>query len=246
MERETDRRRAPLVGYVALVVAGGLAAVWASGWPRPAPEMLPLVFWLLANLLCEILWLPAPAGRGYLSMGTASNFATLLVLPAGPAVAVTALAGALADTVFRRRAWYQVLFNMGMCAVAVAVASHVFDATGGHRAGADAMVSPLNALPLLMAAAAFFLANTWLVAGVVCIHQGRAFLEVWRSQFAFNFAILGTGVLLALGFFFAILFLTWGYLSAFVAAATAYFVRDAYTRFVREMEGGPGALGASP
>ena len=245
MERTTDRRNIPLAGYVALVVAGGVAAGWASAWSTPAPETLALLFWLLANVLCEILWLPAPAGRGYLSMGTASNFATLLVLPAGPAVAVTALAGACIDAVSRRRKWYQVLFNMGMCAIAVASASHVFSALGGSRAGPDAIVSPLNAGPLAAAALVFFLANTWLVAGVVSLHQGRAFIEVWRTQFAFNFALLGTGVLLVLGFFFAILFLTWGYMSAFVAAATAYFVRDAYSRFVREVESGPGTLGAS-
>jgi hypothetical protein len=231
---------------VALVVAGGAAAVWASEWPRPAPATLGLLFWLLANFLCEILWLPTPSGKGYLSMGTASNFATLLVLPVGPAVAVAALAGALADAVFRGREWYKVLFNVGMCAIAVAAASHVFAAAGGRRAGVDELVSPLNAFPLLVAAMTFFLANTWLVAGVVSIHQRRAFLEVWHTQFAFGFALLGTGVLLAMGYFFAILFLTWGYVSAFVAAATAYFVRDAYTRVVREMERGPGGLGTAP
>jgi hypothetical protein len=237
---------APLVGYVALVVAGGAAALWSAGWPNPAPELLALLFWLLANVLCEILWLPTPSGRGYLSMGTASNFATLLLLPVGPAAAVSALAGAFADVVFRRRRWYQVLFNMGQCAVAVAAASHVFAALGGARDGPDALVSPLNAAPLLAAALTFFLANTWLVAGVVSIHQSRAFVEVWRTQYAFNFALLGTAVLLLLGYFFAILFLTWGYASAFVAAATAYFVRDAYSRFVREMDGGPDALSAAP
>lgn len=246
MEDARNRSPVPLVGYVALVVAGGVAAAWASDWPSPAPAMLGLLFWVLANFLCEILWLPAPSGKGYLSMGTASNFATLLVLPVGPAIAVTVIAGALADAIFRRRAWYQVLFNMGMCAIAVAAASHVFAAAGGGRAGVDQLVSPLNAFPLLASALTFFLANTWLVAGVVSIHERHAFLEVWRTQFAFGFALLGTLVLIVMGYFFAILFLTWGYVSAFVAAATAYFVRDAYTRIVREIERGPGGLGAAP
>jgi hypothetical protein len=231
---------------VALVVAGGAAAVWSAGWPVPAPILPALLFWLLANLLCEILWLPAPSGRGYLSMGTASNFATLLLLPVVPAIAVCALAGAFADLVFRHRRWYQALFNMGQCAIAVAAASHVFSSLGGSSSGDDALVSPLNAAPLFAAALTFFLANTWLVAGVVSIQRGREFVEVWRTQFAFNFALLGTAVLLLLGYFFAILFLTWGYASAFVAAATAYFVRDAYSRFVREVDGGTGAVGTAP
>jgi hypothetical protein len=231
---------------VALVIAGGAAAFLATRWPDPGPEALALLFWLLANLLCEVLWLPTPSGRGYLSMGTASNFATLLLLPVAPAIAVCALAGALADTLFRRRVWYQVLFNMGQCAVSVAAASQIFAAIGGSTSGPDALVSPLNAAPLLVAAATFFLANTWLVAGVLSVQRGQPFVRIWRTQFAFNFALLGTGVLLVLGFFFAILFLTWGYASAFVAAATAYFVRDAYSRFVREVESGPGALGTAP
>lgn len=238
-------RAFPIVGYVTLVVVGGVAAFLSARWPAVAPEPLALLFWLLANVLCEILWLPTPSGRGYLSMGTASNFATLLLLPVAPAIVACALAGAAADVLFRRRRWYQVLFNMGQCTIAVAAASHVFSALGGVRSGADEILSPLNALPLLAAALTFFLANTWLVAGVVSIQRGRPFAEVWRTQFAFNFALLGTAVLLLLGYFFAILFLTWGYASAFMAAASAYFVRDAYSRFVRELEG-PGVSGAAP
>jgi len=139
-----------------------------------------------------------------------------------------------------------VLFNMGMCAIAIASASHVFAALGGNRSGPGEIVSPLNAGPLAAAALTFFLANTWLVAGVVSLQHRRPFVAVWRTQFAFNHAVLGTGVLLVLGYFCAILFLTWGYMSAFIAAAAAYFVRDAYGRFVREVVDGPGALGTPP
>jgi hypothetical protein len=244
--RPAGKARATLTGYVALIVAGGAAALCASGWPSPPPALVALLFWTLANILCEVLWLPAPEGRGYLSMATAANFATLLILPPGAAIATTALAGGLADAVFRRRRWYQVLFNMGMTSISVAAASQVFTALGGVRGGADEILSPLNALPLLLAAVTFFLANTWLVAGVVAISQGGSFPDVWRTQFAFNYALLGGVVLLALGWFFAILFLTWGYLSAFLAAATAYFVRDAYSRFIREMTDPRPTLGPTP
>ena len=246
MARPAGNSRALLWSYVALIITGGAASLWASGWPSPPPALVALVFWTLANVLCEILWLPAPEGRGYLSMATAANFATLLVLPPGAAIATTALAGGLADAVFRRRRWYQVLFNMGMTSISVAAASQVFTALGGVRGGADEILSPLNALPLLLSAATFFLANTWLVTGVVAISQGGSFPEVWRTQFAFNYALLGAVVLLVLGYFFAILFLTWGYLSAFLAAATAYFVRDAYGRFVREMTEPHPTLGPTP
>jgi hypothetical protein len=54
-----------------------------------------------------VLWLPAPKGRGYLSMANAANFATLILLSASSAVCVTAGAGLFADVLFRKRKWYQ-------------------------------------------------------------------------------------------------------------------------------------------
>jgi len=40
----------------------------------------------------------------------------------------------------------------------------------------------------------------------------------------------------SLGYLFAILFLTWGYMSAFIAVIATYFIRDAYFRYVADME----------
>src|SRR5512145_2229505 len=144
-----------LTAYIAVVVGAGGAALWSLGAPDPTIGALALLFWFLANLLGEALWLPAPKGHGYLSMANAANFATLLLLPASPAVAVTATAGFVADLVFRRRKWYQALFNFGMCAVTVAAASAVFRKTGGTSASLELLVSPLNAMPLLAAALAY-------------------------------------------------------------------------------------------
>src|SRR5262245_38187327 len=94
-----------LTGYVVLVVAAGGAALLGFGAPDPTLGALSLLFWLLANLLGEVLWLPAPKGRGYLSMANAANFATLILLPIALAVPVTALAGFMGCLAFRRRAW---------------------------------------------------------------------------------------------------------------------------------------------
>jgi magnesium-transporting ATPase (P-type) len=225
-----------LVAYVAAVVAGGFATLWATGFGNPPPEALPFLFWLLANLLGEVLWLPAPRGRGYLSMATAANFAAIIVLPASFAIAVTALAQALADVLFRRRRWYQVLFNFGMCSVTVFVASMTFTGLGGAHDGVEALLSPLNAGPLAAAAIAYFAVNTSLVAGAIALHKRHNFASVWRTSFGFGYQIFGIATLTLLGYFFAVLFFTWGYLSAFLAAAATYFVRDAYVRYVREQD----------
>src|SRR5438045_9047443 len=91
-----------LIEYVALVILAGLVLAWEAWSPGQAgAEPMTLLFWILANMLGELLCLPAPKQRGYLSMATAANFATLLVLPVSLAVTVTVLAGALVELLLR-------------------------------------------------------------------------------------------------------------------------------------------------
>ena len=220
--------------YVAMVVLAGAAAMAVAGMPDLAVGWLPLLFWLLANVLGEVLWLPAPKGRGYLSMANAANFATLLILPMSLAVPVTALAGFLGDLAFRRRAWYRALFNAGMCSVTVFASAWVFRACGGQSGSLETLTSPLNALPLAAATATYFLVNTWLVSGVIAIHRDHNVWLVWRESFAFAYELTGVVVLHLLGFVFAALFHTWGYMSAFVAVFLTYFIRDAYVRYTAD------------
>jgi MASE9 len=220
--------------YVTLVVAAGGLALWAAGAPDPTLGPLPLLFWFLANLLGEVLWLPAPKGRGYLSMANAANIATLILLPISTALLLCAAAGLVADFVFRRRAWYQGMFNFGMCASTVFVAATVFHFAGGQSRNVSDLVSPLNAIPLFLTAFTYFLINAGLVAGVVGLNSGGSVREVWRTSFAFPYELAGALVLNLLGYLFAILFLTWGYMSAFVAVIATYFIRDAYVRYVRD------------
>jgi hypothetical protein len=235
-----------LTAYITVVVAAGGVALWRFGAPDPTVGALALLFWFLANLLGEVLWLPAPKGRGYLSMANAANFATLILLPVSAAIGVTALAGLVADLVFRRRKWYQGLFNFAACAVTVGAASVVYTKTGGANSLVEDLLSPLNALPLFLAAVTYFMINTWLVSGVVSLETGRPLWNVWRTSFAFSYEMVGAVVLKLLGYLFAILFLTWGYMSAFLAVIATYFVRDAYIRYVSQIEGTPARAERQP
>ena len=235
-----------LIEYVALVILGGLVLAWEAWSPGQAgAEPLTLLFWVLANMLGELLWLPAPKQRGYLSMATAANFATLLVLPVSLAVTVTVLAGALVDLMFRHRRWYQVLFNASVCCIAVFAASRVFTTVGQGRDGLENLLSPLNAGALALSAVTYFLINTWLVTGVVSLDQRLKACNVWATNFASRREVLGSFVLFVLGLFFAALFLAWGYMSAFIATIATYFVRGAYNRY---MEGrmAPAATASRP
>src|SRR5260221_4351843 len=100
-----------LIEYGALGILGALVLAWEA-WPpgQAGAEPMTLLFWVLANMLGELLWLPAPKQRGYLSMATAANFATLLVLPVSLAVTVTVVAGALVDLIFPPPPRYHDLF----------------------------------------------------------------------------------------------------------------------------------------
>ncbi|TMQ61593.1 MAG: hypothetical protein E6K75_01015 [Candidatus Eisenbacteria bacterium] len=228
-----------LIEYVALVILGGLVLAWEAWSPGQAgAQPLTLLFWVLANMLGELLWLPAPKQRGYLSMATAANFATLLILPVSLAVTVTALAGALVDLGFRRRRWYQVLFNAAVCCIAVFAASRVFTTICQGRDGLENLLSPLNVGALLLSATTYFLLNTWLVTGVVSLDQKLPACHVWATTFASGQEVLGSFVLFALGLLFAALFLAWGYTIVFPTAVATWFVRQAYGRY---LEGRPGA-----
>lgn len=222
-----------LIEYVAVVILGGLVLAWEAWSPGQAgAEPLTLLFWVLANMLGELLWLPAPRQRGYLSMATAANFATLLVLPVSLAVTVTVLAGALVDVLFRHRRWYQVLFNASVCCVAVFSASSVFTRISQGQDGLENLLSPLNAGALALSAVTYFLINTWLVTGVVSLDQKLKPAQVWSTTFASPQEVLGSFVLFTLGLLFAALFLAWGYMSAFLATIATYFVRGAYNKYI--------------
>ena len=94
----------------------------------------------------------------------------------------------------------------------------------------------MNAVPLLAAAVTYFMLNTWLIAGVVALHSNQPVWTVWRTSFAFGYEMVGAVVLKLLGYLFAILFLTWGYMSAFMAVIATYFIRDAYIRYVQQTQ----------
>jgi MASE9 protein len=222
-----------LIEYVAIVILGGLVLAWEAWSPgQMGAEPLTLLFWVLANMLGELLWLPAPKQRGYLSMATAANFATLLILPVSLAVTVTVVAGALVDLMFRHRRWYQVLFNASVCCIAVFSAARVFTTVGQGRDGLENLLSPLNVGALFLSAVTYFLINTWLVTGVVSLDQRLKACHVWATTFASRQEVLGSFVLFVLGLLFAALFLAWGYMSAFLATIATYFVRQAYCRYI--------------
>jgi hypothetical protein len=235
-----------LIEYVALVILGGLVLAWEAWSPGQAgASAITLLFWVLANLLGELLWLPAAKQRGYLSMATAANFATLLVLPVSLAVTVTVVAGAVVDLVFRRRRWYQVLFNAAVCCIAVFAASRVFTSICQGRDGLENLLSPLNVGALLLSAVTYFLLNTWLVTGVVALDQKLKACHVWATTFASPQEVLGSTVLFTLGLLFAALFLAWGFASVFLAAVATYFVRQAYHRYLETRPGATASRSAA-
>jgi len=173
-------------------------------WLLPSADLLNPEKLLLASLasLALILTEMHPISlrpHTSVSVSTAILFAAPLILDLGLAAWATALGMALAYIQLRRR-WYNVLFNTGACVLTVFLTGQVY------RLLNDGSVIPFstwpNAMALLLAGLAFFLANSALVSTVIDLRErlplGNSWPAVARSAGAEYFCLLLLGTLGAL------------------------------------------------
>jgi len=179
----------------------GAAAAAALTLPATTPEQGPLTLLLLLGLALVAGAQPVrlPCMRAEL---TATHPVILAALAAcGPRDAVTvAMAGVIAATIAGRgggRA-VRVAFNLAAVALSTALAGWSFVLLGG-RVGA---FEPATLPPLLAAAAAFFAANTGLVAAAVALERGQGLVETWKATFAWTAASYFSALSLAAGLLF--------------------------------------------
>jgi HD-GYP domain-containing protein (c-di-GMP phosphodiesterase class II) len=159
-----------------------------------------------------ILFLFAEAFSIVLPHGGAYSVSFVIVLSAiitraGPDVAVVAAAFALfnvvrsseSETPLARR-----LFNASQFVISSAAAGYAYlgaaralDITDRLPSPHHAFASPAVLIPVLAAAVAYFLVNTWLVSGVLALVYGSNPLKTWHEEFSsfigayFAFALLG-------------------------------------------------------
>ncbi len=201
--------------YVSLVIIAGAVLL---GWlgPRATFED-PLLFTLLLLLSAVSsafkVSLPLARSGSTMSVSYAVDFAALLLL--GPhETMLISVASAWSQCTFRMKVknpLYRTLFSMACLAITVQAAGWVFLWLGGAP-GAPGTI-PQVVKPLMGAASAYFVCNTFLVAVAIGLSTRQSVFTVWNQNFSWSapsyfvgaaiavaaeWALLGSGIWVAL------------------------------------------------
>ncbi|HYM82130.1 MAG TPA: hypothetical protein VEY91_12070 [Candidatus Limnocylindria bacterium] len=176
---------------------GMAAAATMVSWPGPVSA--DFWFWCGACLVGEVLWIRLPLGQATGSMASCFHFAVVLLLPRGHAMAITALTGAFAETVFMRKPPLRVLFNAAQAALAVGGASLAYGALGGGAKDLPSLLYGFQLLPFVGAAIVYFVVNTGSVSWAVALSEGLSTWNAWKRNFGTRFELVSAGALISLG-----------------------------------------------
>ena len=123
---------------------------------------------------------------------------------------------------------YQVLFNLGSMAIAIATSSSAYHSTLLYRGHLDA------ALTLLVTATVFFAMNTFPVAAAIALTEHKSLRHVWRECYfwSFPYYLLGAGIAggaSAINRHF-------GWQTALLAVPVVYLIYRSYYLYLGRME----------
>ncbi len=165
--------------YIAVVTLGGLAGLGYGIWSLPQPiTVLPVIFLLLLCALAQAANVPLFSNSS-VSLAFAVSFIGLLLF--GPSGAVLAnLGAAVVHAVYpKRRPWYKMVFNASTFVLSSAAAGVVYTALGGTWPVSDLSSA---AGPAILAALAYFIVNTVIVALAVSLSTGSSFVKVYNEN----------------------------------------------------------------
>jgi diguanylate cyclase (GGDEF)-like protein/putative nucleotidyltransferase with HDIG domain len=186
-----------LTPYVSVVVAAGLGlTVWRLAH---ATFPNPLLFGglLVASVLISVskVHLPIAGGSATLSMSYFTDFMALVLTGPDAAMIIAGASGATQCLLSTRgrASVRQTLFSVAALALTIQGAGVVSTALGGFSLHDDLSVL---AKPAVGAAVAFFLCNSWLVAGAVALTRRERILDVWNESFLWTApaCFIGAGV----------------------------------------------------
>jgi hypothetical protein len=170
--------------YIALIVALGLAMLAGCLLFQAQFPDLPRYFsYVLLAMLASALKVRLPGITGTISV----NFLFVLIGIADFTMAETMTMGCAAIVIQclwrakRRPRLVQVVFNVAVLAISIGTAYQV-----SHFALALARADSLSAL-LAIAACVFFLSNTLLVSGVLCLMDGQPLKKTWQQCYLWSF-----------------------------------------------------------
>jgi hypothetical protein len=222
-----------------ILIVGTDLLLW--GWTRPmtlhGTVPLSLVgFWFMLSLAAEAFWLQTRTRTGMISMSLAVNVATLFVLPPGLALTVTALSVGLADLLLHRRGLCKAAFNAAQMVISMMAALLVMYALSGSWAAQGSQAFLIGPFAVVSGLVVLFLANTFLVAGVISLSHGLSVWRAWRDNFGFGYQVLSSTTLSILGLTLVAATEVIGFMAGILYLLVFLFVRDGYHRHITEQE----------
>ena len=230
-EQTPDRARALVGGVVAIAIGLTLLGFRA----QPQLDMTALLLFAILAVSAELLQLDL-YGTGTVSVSVGIAFAAALTNGL-PGVAVVSAAIAVGAAVARagreqqRPSWYKIAYNWGTHVLAGAVPALAIAILNLQLNMQNLAVL---ALPLALAAVAYYVIDTALIAAAISRSTRSAFVGLWRQQFRWL-----AGYYLALcviGLFLAIAYTTLGWPSMLVFTLPILVLRYAQQQYVARME----------
>jgi diguanylate cyclase (GGDEF)-like protein/putative nucleotidyltransferase with HDIG domain len=192
---------------------------------------------LLLSSITSVFKVNLPLARrsSTMSVSYAVDFASLLLLGPNETMLVAA-ASAFSQCTFRikeRNPIHRTLFSMACLIVTVQAAGFVFHRLGGQ---AGIITSFAIAKPLLGAATAYFVFNTFTVASAIALSVKQPLFKVWHENFLWSAPSYFVGALVAAGVgWIPTLPPQWMALAAF-AAAPVYLTYHSYKVYLGRVD----------
>jgi hypothetical protein len=191
-----SRHRRSVVAF-ATAMATAAVVVGVRAWHGP-PDA-ELWFWLVACIASEALWLKLPQGRSTLSMASCINFAAILVLPLGHALAVTAVATLVAELALMRKPPIRAAFNASQTALAVAAAAGLLATLRSAGLASEQAPGVGDIGPFALCALVYYAVNRSSVVLMIALHERQTLKRVWMDNFGNGYELLSSGAVFSLG-----------------------------------------------
>jgi signal transduction histidine kinase len=224
-----------LVGYVTLVAAAGGVVLGFSFHSLHAIGWMQVCVWILVSLLAESLWLSTITGKAMESMASTVDLSLLVLLGFRPAVWIVAIAFALANIFFSRRAWYKAVFNAGQNVLSLTAAGLAFELLGGHPlvgGGLKSLHGAALIVPWTAATVVYFLTNTLFVSGAVALSSGRDLHSTWRQEYLYANSLLGSAALFFLSPLIVVSYLAVGFFGLIFFFVPLLLIKEAGARYI--------------
>src|SRR3954462_10539111 len=183
---------------IAVCVAGALVGAYFAphSVARPGLFIALLVCSSVASALKVSL--PLATSGSTMSISYAVDFASLLLLGANETMLVAATS-AWSQCTFRvqnKTPVYRTLFSMASLVITVKLAGLVYSWSGGLPPDATITLTTI-AKPMVVAATAYFLSNTALIATAIGVSTNQSVVRVWNENFLWSAPSYFVGALAA-------------------------------------------------